>query len=284
MVNHRRFDGSGIDSGIMPGPYRRYMSGLWALAAMAAGPFAAAEPLTIPPGLQPGDAYRLVFLIKEWTEAFRSNIAFYNDFVTASANGSPALKALNTTWRVIASTCCFDYPGNHVSAFDNLGGFFASPLYGLDGLKVADNSDDLWDGSVDKPINTDQFGTPLNIAAVWTGTLANGLPGHPLGGATPGPIGNLPFVTYGISSSTYPPPEWSEGSRARWVASDWISIGTERVGGFGAVEHPMYAVSGVLTVPIPAPATTLLVVTALAAATASRLRKPPTRAATSPGP
>lgn len=47
-------------------------------------------------------------------------------------------------------------------------------LYRLDGVKVADSTADLWDGSLDAPINVTELGGTAATPLVWTGTLSNG--------------------------------------------------------------------------------------------------------------
>jgi len=49
------------------------------------------------------------------------------------------------------------------------------PYYLVDGTQVADNFEDLVDGSLDAAINLDEYGTVRNVTnGVWTGTAANG--------------------------------------------------------------------------------------------------------------
>ena len=65
---------------------------------------AAVAPIAIPPGLNPGDQYRLAFVTSTTRDATSGNIAVYNEFVTASATAQAELNALGTTWTAIAST------------------------------------------------------------------------------------------------------------------------------------------------------------------------------------
>ena len=48
-----------------------------------------------------------------------------------------------------------------------------SPIYLIDGSKIADNYTDLWDGSVDHSIDITQFGDSISVS-VWTGTRPDG--------------------------------------------------------------------------------------------------------------
>jgi hypothetical protein len=46
-------------------------------------------------------------------------------------------------------------------------------------IVVADNCDDLLDGTLDNPINRDEFGNVLSGYSVWTGSKADGTPIYP---------------------------------------------------------------------------------------------------------
>ena len=49
--------------------------------------------ITVPPGLNPGDTYRLVFVTSLTRDAVSSDIGVYNDFVSTAAASSPDLAA-----------------------------------------------------------------------------------------------------------------------------------------------------------------------------------------------
>lgn len=66
------------------------------LLAVAAGA-ARAAPVTVPPGLNAGDQYRLAFVTDGRHDGTSNDIAVYNTFVTTEANLSAELAALNTT-------------------------------------------------------------------------------------------------------------------------------------------------------------------------------------------
>jgi hypothetical protein len=109
------------------------------------------------------------------------------------------------------------------------------PLYNLEGIRVVDNYDDLWNGNIDNPINIDELGNLL-LDSVWTGTGSNGVAGSgtALGNST---------VIIGSSSSIF----------ASWVSADTADP--------SALNH-LYAISDELDVPatkpIPEPTTMLL--------------------------
>lgn len=137
-----------------------------------------------PPGLNPGDKFRLVFLTSGSRDATSSTIQDYDDFVTtfAVAAGLDTYSGSSVTWQVIGSTAS-------VSAISRLPNS-SSPLYRVDGQIVATNGADLWDGSILAPITVLEDGTswgvPPGDGIVFTGTTADGMsnPGHALGDAT----------------------------------------------------------------------------------------------------
>lgn len=122
------------------------------LAAALAGGAEAGTVVTVPTDLNPGDQYRLVFVTNGARNALSTDIADYNDFVTAQANLSTELAALGTTWFAIGST-------STVSARDNTGTDAGGgvPIYlpVAGDLSIADDYADLWDGTIDNPLNID---------------------------------------------------------------------------------------------------------------------------------
>ena len=48
-----------------------------------------------------------------------------------------------------------------------------APIYRIDGERIADGADDLWDGEIDTPLALDARGEPVDVDA-WTGTTAEG--------------------------------------------------------------------------------------------------------------
>lgn len=178
-----------------------------------------------PAGLSPGDSFRVVFVTSTGTTAVSTSIGYYDGFVTNRAtiaglniyNGQPVL------WQVIGSTAAVlaSSPGRNAAATDT------SPIYRVDGLLVANNGADLWDGSALNPINRDEFGLTSN-QPVWTGTLATG---STLAGAVLGSVGP---VLFGQSFATGGPA---------------MSAGFGSPFGVTGV----YGISERLTIPVPAP-------------------------------
>ena len=76
-----------------------------------------ASPITVPTGLNPGDAYRLVFVTSTTLDATSSDIADYNAFVSGVANTVPELVALGTTWTAIGPSAGLD--GNKAPSSSN---------------------------------------------------------------------------------------------------------------------------------------------------------------------
>jgi len=96
--------------------------------------------IATPSELSPGDQFRIVFLTLGTTEATSSDIAFYNNFVTADAEhqaggagNQVVCGGAVLTWSAIGSTYC-------VSATANIGAF-GVPVFLASGTRVADSDD-----------------------------------------------------------------------------------------------------------------------------------------------
>ena len=184
---------------------------------------ASADIITQPVGLNPGDPYRLAFVTSGTRDATSTAIADYNTFVTNAANAVPELVALNTQWFVIGST-------GTVSANVNTGTTVRPglPIFLLDGSKLVDDYGDLWDASIDVPLNRTEIATVLGEATgVFTGT-------NSFGNIDGMPLGNSPDVTYG---------------RADLADNQWIRRQNQSASN---TKH-FYALSAPLTV-VPEPA------------------------------
>ncbi len=119
---------------------------------------ASAAMIVQPGGLALGEQYRLAFVTSSLGDATSTDIADYNAFVTNAANAVPELVALNTEWFVIGSTSA-------VSARENTGTIVRPglPIFLLDGLKLVDDYNDLWDNSIDVPLNRTEIGAVLEF-------------------------------------------------------------------------------------------------------------------------
>jgi hypothetical protein len=184
--------------------------------------------MLIPPGLQPGDRFRVMFLSSATRDARSANIADYDQFVTdlAVAAGLDTYFGSPVTWRALGSTAT-------VAAFDRLPASFASPpLYRLDGRLVAPCTGAMWvTGPTDFPITLTESGVDIGGefggGVVWTGTLRDGTAFEPLGAG---------FVTFGSARLTSDPGWVQENDAPR-----------------GEPWH-LYGYASVLTVPQPSSA------------------------------
>ena len=193
---------------------------------------AQAALVVVPPGLAPGAQYRLVFMTDGTRDATSTDINDYNTFVTNQVTGSALANALSgagltTTWKAIGSTSA-------TSAKVNTGTDGTQPdvpIYLINGNKVANNNADLWDGSLQHPINL-QPNDVISSNLVWTGSvyLGTGFPQNQLGG------GFFGSVAAGQADSV--------------VFSGWIAQTTD----VSSTAKSLYAMSSVLTVPGNQPA------------------------------
>jgi hypothetical protein len=201
------------------------------LLALAAAPHAAdAMPITVPAGLAPGGEYRLAFVRSATRDALSANIADYNAFVLTAANAVPELAALGTNWTAIASTRDADARDNtQTNPLTDAG----VAIFRLDGMKIADDNNDLWDCSVDAPISVDEFGNVANSTRAWTGNRPDGTASDwPLGGGT-----STPNVSaFGLAGS----------ADCTWTEYAFPDDNT--------LQGNLHALSGVLTVDVAEPA------------------------------
>lgn len=195
-----------------------------------------AELVLQPPQLSIGDQYRLAFTTSSTTDGMSSDIQYYNDFVQAAADASQPIAALGQIWTAIGSTADVDARTNTKTAptADGVG----VPVFLVDGSKIADNYIDLWDGSLDTPLDRTEIDTvpPISVTfipteGVWTGTRPDSGLKH-----------ELFFLGYDSSN-----PIWGGDSlTGAWSHADpsW-SIATPQV---NRAQFPLYALSGIITV------------------------------------
>jgi hypothetical protein len=236
---------------------------LWMLLSLLSLALAAtpveADPITQPTDLNPGDQYRLAFVTSTTRDATSADIADYNNFVTSVANsvlvgGVPVLQNLGTTWNVIgstrspsggttASTTWINARTNTgttptVGLEDGLapgpvtGGSVGVPIYLLNDTKLADDNNDLWDGSIDTTLSIDENGNSVGSGdiRVWTGTNSIGT-GYTSANQDRNLGSSHGATYYGVMQTN----------------GQWMRVGDS----FPANSYRLYGMSGILTVPEP---------------------------------
>ena len=190
-----------------------------------------AAPITVPTSLLPGQQYRLAFVTAGTRDATSSSIADYDAFVTAEANTEVALSSIS--WQVLGSTAA-------VSARDHTGTAPANypgvPIFLLNDVKLVDDYADLWDGSVDTPLAINQHGADHREHMVWTGTYYTGV-------GLPQALGQFSTITGSTGSIG-----------GQLFGPAWIYGGDRQYG----LNLYYYAMSEVLSVPVPEPRPTAL--------------------------
>lgn len=189
-----------------------------------------------PPGLLGGDQFRYAFVTSTFTDATSDEITTYNGVVQDAADNSVQVAALGLTWSAIASTSSIDARDN-TNTNPNTDGD-GVPIFLLNGVMIADGNNDLWDGSLNAPLNLTEFGATLigggpEFNSVWTGTDTGGA-------ATAGPLGST--ETFGASFGEY------SAADAGWVLTEFDTT---------LFQTSLYAISEIVTVPEP---TSLLLV------------------------
>ena len=181
------------------------------------------DPL-VPSVLGVNDTFHLVF-VTSTSRASNVGMADYNKHVNDAAGYDGSLfKVKDWTWFAIASISTKNAKDNAV---------VTAPVYIWDdsgtSYKVADDAADMWNGSIDSPINLSEKGLSLS-SSVMTGSDAAGVVKN--GGL------NSWYVQYGNSDS---------------INSTWIDDGNAGK----VLTLPLYALSEELQV-IPEPASAVL--------------------------
>ena len=130
-----------------------------------------------------GDSFQLVFVTSTRTNmsSIEADLAYagtldngtrtmatFNAYVNNAADGSSNTGISDLTWSVIASTVAIDAKDNAV---------VTGPVHRVgDGVKVVDDAADMWDGSIDALINTNESGGSVAGGnwQVWSGTKTDG--------------------------------------------------------------------------------------------------------------
>jgi hypothetical protein len=140
-----------------------------------------------------GDRYRLVFVTAANTRAASADLGTYDAFLQRVAGAA----GIGGTWKVLGSSATVD-ARDHTSTHPDVNGK-GEPIFLLDGVtRIADNYEDLWDGSLDAPIDRNEVGNGGLTGRVFTGSRADGTKDdRPLGGSTDA----SPSVTIGAMDS-----------------------------------------------------------------------------------
>jgi hypothetical protein len=227
--------------------------------------FAYASPviteIAAPAGLNPGDKFRVVFVTDGEGTGDSADISTYDTFVqNEAASANLQYNGVTPTWQALVSTA--DNPATDandpVNAVDRFNP--TTPIFRIDGVQVASSGSDLWDGTIDNPIDISPTNATItNI--VWTGTGTDGTGATSMSGSKA--LGNTNSFDVGPPIG---PLTTDESGSTTSSDSAWISSGTN----FDSESAHYYAVSSELTF-VPEPAA--MGILALAGAVFRRPRK-----------
>lgn len=180
-----------------------------------------AQVIVVPPSLEPGDMYRLVFVTSTEDVAMSTDLTTYDSIVQAAAAENTDLDGIS--WQVLGSTDTVDAL-DHTSTSPTAA--MQVPIFRLDGANVANDYADLWDETINSSISISEFGEELSVE-VWTGTAPNGTSNDGVFG-----LGtfSIPGPRFGFSSAT---------------SFGWTVDGVNNV----IFDRHFYGISNVLTVP-----------------------------------
>jgi PEP-CTERM motif len=188
----------------------------------------------IPPGLKPGDQFRLMFITSSTTQATSSSIAYYDAFVTnaATAAGLTSIDGQTVTWQAVASTPTVD-----ANNTDRLPTTSKVPIYRLDGVEIASSGANLWAaaGYLLAAPDINEMGN-IQSSYVWTGTNFNG----------------FGSADYQLGTQQSAPLDSEIGFSAD-IDNTWTQLGPT----YQVNAYSVYAVSSIITVssPVPEPST-----------------------------
>ena len=126
----------------------------------------------IPEGVLPGQQFRLIFLTSTTRDSSSTDIDVYNTFIqNRLAVGHEVIGEYRSGFRVVGSTADVDARDNTVTTGTGV------RIYWLNGVRVADNYADFYDGGWDnEAAPRDESGNALTGARIFvaTGSLHNG--------------------------------------------------------------------------------------------------------------
>lgn len=116
--------------------------------------------LITPPGLNPGDQFRFVFVTSDVINAISSDIGTYDSFVSnlATNAGLDTYEGGSVVWRALVSLP--DPNGDPINARDRLPGD-GNRIFLVNNSLVLEKDKDLWTDNLDSPINRTETGDLL---------------------------------------------------------------------------------------------------------------------------
>ena len=190
-------------------------------------------------------SYEIAFVTSQGTTATSTNIADYNQFVTAEANQDPILAGLRVSWHAVASTstvsAASNAPASGVPVFNTDGQLVTSQnLYAIPLLSLID--DDQFDDIAPWP-----WGSSVWTGSNWDGSI---------------------FTEFPLGGNGSPFPGWAGiGSVSGGAVDQWIQENSAQTSSV----LPLYALSS--PIPVPEPATGTLLASALLGLGAIYLRR-----------
>ncbi len=126
----------------------------------------------VPPGVNYGEQYRLIFVTSVTNGANSMDIGYYDSFVTQLANAPGSMvQSLNLQWKVVGTTA--DYWTVTTNAIDHIATTPDVPIYGLDGIQIATGvgtgGQGLFSGSLMSGIHITEQASDAAGARVYTG-------------------------------------------------------------------------------------------------------------------
>ena len=193
-----------------------------------------------------GETYHLAFVTKDVSTATLADMPAYNAYVNGKADLSDITGVPETTWYIIGST---------IATNANANALVSAAVYLLDGTtRIADGYADMWDGSIDNPLNIDEYGDAGSGSGdAWTGTSSDGSGHNPY--QLNGTHGNCSRAhrTYANSWWIYRDTQGQTGSRHFYALSEPLTISYTAVDVVNGVASNVSATSADLGGTVSAP-------------------------------
>lgn len=170
-----------------------------------------AAAIIVPPGLNPGDTYRILFVTSTTRDAKSANISDYNTFVTNAANLDANLLALGTTWSALASTLTVNALTNAGLSTSDTTTRFYNTAGALLATGVAVPTTGLYGGDTTAhtaAILLENGAVPASSQPIWTGTGRDGLTLYPVGTSSEATAGITNATSYKWMTAFIPPDDF----------------------------------------------------------------------------